>query len=332
MTACGLVLQGGGALGAYEWGAVKALVEAGFEPRVVTGVSIGAINTAAIAGARDGDICSSLDALWNTITIPRVPVLPKDKQFWLSAFGTPGFYTLRYDYYNAPQWTSLCDVSPMVGTLDKLLDWDRLNDDSLHRVCVTSTNVRTGMSTRFSNTSTRLTPKHILASGSLPPGFPATEIDGEMYWDGGLFDNTPLRPLIEMLEPEESVALPIFVMDLFPDGDAVPANLNQVKERSMEIAFENRFWDDFGGPGGLRDYAQMLGELDAALPADSAVRALPQFRRMMDYRSLSNLHVVTAPHQPMTGGMDFSEYTVRQRHDVGHASMSRYLTEKGLGK
>lgn len=332
MAACGLVLQGGGALGAYEWGAVKALVKAGFEPKVITGVSIGAINTAAIAGAPKGDICASLDALWHTITIPTLPLIPEDKQFWLSAFGTPGFYTLRHDYFNVTHWTSLCDVSPMIATLEKLLDWKRLNDTSLHRVCVTSTNVRTGMSTRFSNIKTRLTPQHILASGSLPPGFPATEIDGEMYWDGGLFDNTPLRPMIESLTPEESTDLPIFVMDLFPDGDSIPQNLNQVKDRSMEIGFENRFWDDFGGPDGLLDYAKMLSDLDAALPATSAIKKLPQYKRMMEYRSLANLHVVTAPHQPMTGGMDFSKYTVTQRHDVGRDSMVEYLKAKGLAK
>lgn len=330
MTACGLVLQGGGALGAYEWGAVKALVTAGFEPQVMSGVSIGGINAAAIAGAPNGDICASLDALWNTISIPQVPFLPQDKQFWLSAFGTPGFYKLRTDYFNAAQWTSLCDVSPMTGTLEKLLDWNRLNDTGLHRICVTATQVSSGTSTRFRNTDTRLTPQHIMASGSLPPGFPGTEIDGEIYWDGGLFDNTPLRPLIEMLTPEERTSLPIFVLDLFPNSDAIPKNLNQVKERSMEISFENRFWDDFGGHEKIPEYAAMLADLDAALPKNSPVRKSTQYTRLMEYQALANLQVVTAPHTPMTGGMDFSAYTVNQRHDVGYEAMNSHLQKKGL--
>jgi NTE family protein len=330
MKFCGLVLQGGGALGAYEWGAVKALVTAGYEPKVVTGVSIGAINTAAIAGAPEGKISDSLDALWHTITIPKVPILPADQQFWLSAFRVPGFYGLRTDYIDALNWTSLCDVTPMINTLSTLLDWDRLNDKKLHRVCVTATNVRTGMSARFSNLTTKLTPHHILASGSLPPGFPGTEIDGEIYWDGGLFDNTPLRPLIEMLNHEEISTLPIFVMDLFPNGGSIPFNLNQVKERSMEISFENRFWDDFGGPEGLRDYATMLSEIESSLPAESQVRKRAQFKRMLEYKALSNLHVISAPHQPMSGGMDFSEYTVGIRHETGYAAMTEYLERTGL--
>lgn len=325
MKPCGIVLQGGGALGAYEWGAVKALVGAGYEPKVVTGVSIGAINTAAIAGAPNGRIAASLDALWHTITIPKIAFVPADQQFWLAAFGVPGFYKLRSDYLNAHNWTSMCDVSPMLDTLTNLLDWDRINDKKLHRVCVTATNVRTGLSVRFSNTNQLLTPLHIMASGSLPPGFPGTEIDGEVYWDGGLFDNTPLRPLIEMLKYEEVERLPIFILDLFPNGGNVPGNMNQVKERNMEISFENRFWDDFGGPIGLREYASMLEDLEKLVPEDSKIRKNPQYRRMIDYKALMHLHVISATHPPMSGGMDFSEYTVNLRHDVGYRAMKDYL-------
>ena len=156
-----------------------------------------------------------------------------------------------------------------------------------------------------------------------------TEIDGQHYWDGGLFDNTPLRPLIEMLLPEEQGTMPIFILDLFPESDAIPSNLLEVRERMMKIGFENRFWDDFGGPDGLREYARMLGELDGQLPADAPVRATPAYQRMLRYRALGNLHVVPAPHVPMTGGMDFSS-TARERRERGYASMDAYLAQSGL--
>ena len=324
---CGLVLQGGGALGAYEWGAVKALVKADFYPSVITGVSIGAINAAAIAGAPYGDISASLDRLWKTITIPTAPMLPVTQQYWLSAFGTPGFYKPRMDFMNALQWTSYCTATPMIKTLTHELDWERLNDDVLHRVCVTATNVGTGMSTRFSNVEHVLTPKHIMASGSLPPGFPGIEIDGQTYWDGGLFDNTPFRPLVDMLMLDEPTRMPIFVIDLFPDADAVPSNLAAVQARTMEIAYENRFWDDFGGPEGLKSYASMLRRLSLALPADSPIFKQEQFIRLMKYRALDNLFVVSAPHTAMSGGMDFSQNTLQRRHDIGYEAMDRYIKE-----
>lgn len=327
MTAIGLVLQGGGALGAYEFGVVTHLVEQGLKPVAVTGVSIGAINAAAIAGARDGDIAGTLRQLWQAITLNHHPLVPDKYQELLSAFGVPSFYKLRSDWYNATNWAALCDTTPMQSTLAKIVDFDRLNQPDKIRFSVTATNVNTGLSVRFSNQNTRITPDHILASGSLPPGFPMTKIDGEFYWDGGLFDNTPLRPLVEMLTAEETETLPIVVIDLFPTKDAIPKNLVEIKNRMMEISFENKFWDDFGGPDGLVEYAKMLDDLDRALPAQSDVRKSPQFHRMMQYRSLKNLKVVNSEHVPMTGGMDFSEHGIQRRFAAGYRAAEPVIAE-----
>lgn len=327
MTAIGLVLQGGGALGAYEFGVVTHLVEMGLDPVAVTGVSIGAINAAAIAGARDGDIAGTLRQLWTAITLNHHPLVPDKYQELLSAFGVPSFYKLRHDWFNAPNWAALCDTSPMQGTLAKIVDFDRLNQPDKIRFSVTATDVNTGLSVRFCNQDTRITPDHILASGSLPPGFPMTKIGDAYYWDGGLFDNTPLRPLVEMLTPEETETLPIIVIDLFPTKDAIPKNLVEIKNRMMEISFENKFWDDFGGPDGLVEYAKMLGDLDRALPAESDVRKSLQFRRMMQYRSLKNLKVVNSEHVPMTGGMDFSEHGIQRRFEAGYRAAGPVIAE-----
>jgi NTE family protein len=329
MTAIGLVLQGGGALGAYEYGAVTRLVEAGLRPVAVTGVSIGAINAAAIAGAPHGDIARNLKQLWSAIAICDIPLLPRQQQEMLSLFGTPNFYTLRNDFMNFANWTSLCDVTPMRATLERLCDFEQINNPKNMRLAVTATCVTDGSSVRFSNTDMKITPDHILASGSLPPGFPMTKIDGGWYWDGGLFDNTPLRPMIDLLTPEEVHTLPIIVIDLFPTHDAVPSNLTEIKNRMMEISFENRFWDDYGGPDGLIAHARMLDDLEKELPQNSRLRGDDQFRKLMAFRCLKNLKVIPSPHVPMTGGMDFSERGIHMRFDCGYAAATKFLESDG---
>jgi predicted acylesterase/phospholipase RssA len=117
MPKMGLVLQGGGALGAYEYGAVTRLVELGWHPVAVTGVSIGAATAAAVAGARGGNICKSLKRLWEAITLEPVPFWPPERQATFSIFGNPRFWRMRHDVFGYRDWTSLCDVSPMRETL-----------------------------------------------------------------------------------------------------------------------------------------------------------------------------------------------------------------------
>jgi NTE family protein len=325
MTNIGLVLQGGGALGAYEYGAIARLIEEGFKPTVITGVSIGAINAAVVAGAKNGDILKSLHTLWDAITLKTIPFLPANKQDTLSMFGNPNFFRLRMDFFGMASWTSLCDVSPMHETLESICDFKRLNDSKKVKFAVTATNVATGELTRFSNLKTKITANHILASGSLPPGFPMTQIDDQYYWDGGLFDNTPLRALMDLLSPSEIDSLPIYIIDLFPTHDAVPTNLTEIKNRMMELSFENKFWDQFGGPDGLIEHSNMLCALEQELPANSALRKNPMFKKMMEYRCLKNLKVIPSAHVPMTGGMDFSEYGVKMRFEKGYEATQKYL-------
>jgi NTE family protein len=339
MPKMGLVLQGGGALGAYEYGAVTRLVELGWQPVAVTGVSIGAITTAAIAGARNDDICASLRQLWEAITLKPVPFLPANSQAMFSLFGNPGFWRSRNDIFNLSHWTSLCDVSPMRETLETICDFDQLNDPFHIRVSVTATNVATGGQDSFSNFTPkslspdgaksrlrplRLTPDHILASGSLPPGFPMTMIDGTAYWDGGLFDNTPIEALLDLLYEDEIEQLPIFVLDLFANRDAIPQNLMEVRGRMMEISYENRFWASHPGTG--LDHAALASMLEGIardLPADSPVRSSESFRRLQRLRALKNVKVIQADHAPMTGGMDFSAEGVKTRFDSGYAAVDK---------
>lgn len=335
-----LVLQGGGALGAFEYGAVTALFDEGWYPKVVTGVSIGAINAAAIAGAKGGDIAASLRRIWQAITLPTVPFLPVDRQADLSLLGNPNFWLSRTDYWNLPNWTSFCTTTPMLATLASHLDFRQLNDPAHIRLGVTATNLHTGAQTTFSNhvahgahTHTRhlravrahLTPAHIVASGSLPPGFPATRIDGNDYWDGGLFSNTPIDSLLNLLEPDEIDTLPIFVIDLFPtNGQPTPATMQEVQTRAIALQYQNRFWDQYGGDAGLDGFVAMLDKLETAV-AGSAVEGLPAFGWLMRLRALRNLHVIAAAPAPAGGDHDFSQLGVTTRYEAGYEAAQQYL-------
>jgi NTE family protein len=145
----GLVLQGGGALGAYEYGAVTRLVELGWQPVAVTGVSIGAATAAAVAGAPDGDICKSLKRLWDAITLHPIPFWPPERQTTFSIFGNPRFWRMRQDVLSYLDWTSLYDVSPMRETLAEVCDFNQLNDPTHNARRVHSYKCPDGRSSMF---------------------------------------------------------------------------------------------------------------------------------------------------------------------------------------
>ncbi|MGV7211313.1 patatin-like phospholipase family protein [Oxalobacteraceae bacterium A2-2] len=335
MKEMALILQGGGALGAFEYGAVTRLVELGWTPRAVTGVSIGAINAAAVAGARGGDIVASLDALWGAITMPYAPLLPPSKQGFLSAFGNPNFYHPRHDYLNLPKWTSLYDTSPMLDTLGRLCDFGQINDAAHMRLGVTATDLHTGALATFSNHAPerehrlqpqRLTPSHIMASGSLPPGFAGTEIEGRQYWDGGLFSNTPIDALIDLLLPDEIGSLPIFTLDLFPSaGLPAPDNLMDVQSRATMLQYQNRFWAQYGAHGDIAAFAATLDALEEELPPGSPVRQRPDYQWLLRRRALRNLQVVQAPEPVITGASDFSAYGIAQARQSGRDAIDRHF-------
>ncbi|WP_116131853.1 patatin-like phospholipase family protein [Tropicimonas sp. IMCC34043] len=321
----GLALQGGGALGAYEWGAVARLVEAGLRPVAIAGVSIGAINAAAIAGAREGDIVESLNQLWQSITLPAMPFVSPRIQAQMSMLGLPNFFQPRLDYWHMPAWDSLYSVAPMYATLDTLIDWERLNDPALQRVTVTATRVEDGAGVHFSNVERRLDARHILASGSLPPGFPMTEIDGHSYMDGGIFSNTPLPQLLEMLDEDQLDSLPIFVINLFPILDDVPGTLFEIQNRVKEITYENRIEADFGGAEALREHGQMVRAVAETLRTHPELGGSPAAQRMLRRRAYANVNVIDAGHAPGSGDHDFSYPGVMDRHAKGRAAAEQWL-------
>jgi NTE family protein len=346
MPKMGLVLQGGGALGAYEYGAVTRLVELGWDPVAITGVSIGAATAAAVAGARDSNIGQSLKHLWQAITIDPVPFWPPDRQAAFSVFGNPRFWRPRGDVLGFHRWIGLYDVSPMRQTLGEVCDFKQLNDPNHMRVAVTATNVQTGDQVSFGNffanpdsihyvtpriSRVTLTPDHILASGSLPPGFPMTVIDGVPYWDGGLFDNTPIEPLLDLLNEDELENLPIFIVNLFATHSNPPSNLREVQERMLEISFESRFLlAHADADGSLTNFTRTVEEIMRDLPADSPARKRESFRRLVRFRALKNIRVIEAEHAPMTGGMDFSAHGVHTRFKSGYAAVDKFFADNPI--
>ncbi len=244
-----LALQGGGALGSYQAGVFEALAEYDYQPDYVAGISIGAINCAIIAGNAPEHRTAKLREFWEEISSPSAnwPDLPHD--IWRDAmrraaamaalfFGQPGFFrpSVWRGWTPGTSATSYYDTSHLKSTLERLVDFDRINCRET-RFCVNAVNVRTGNLTHFDNARQTIRPEHVMASGALPPGFPAIDIDGEFYWDGGLVSNTPLRQILETLPRRSTLT---FQVDLFAARGSVPKNLDAVSEREKDIRYSSR--------------------------------------------------------------------------------------------
>ncbi len=244
-----LLLQGGGALGSYQAGAYAALAEHNLDPKWVIGVSIGSINASIIAGNPPERRVERLKAFWDKVTEPTagfgiIPFeLPESFQKKVGAasslaFGQPGFFRPRapLEWAASPKPLSFYDTSQLKTTLLELVDFELINSGKV-RLSVGAVQVSTGNLIYFDSAQTEIIPEHIMASGALPPGFPPVEIDGELFWDGGLVSNTPLEYM--MSEEPRSDSL-VFQVDLFPAVGEVPTSLDEVAEREKDIRYSSR--------------------------------------------------------------------------------------------
>ena len=252
-----LILQGGGALGAYQGGVYQALAEANLHPDWVAGISIGAINSALIAGNPPQKRVERLREFWETVSappfgMPYIAALEGRDEFTRGVInqvrswgalvgGAPGFFQPRvpppFLYPNgAPEALSYYDVAPLRATLERLVDFDLINTDAM-RFSVGAVNVRTGNFVYFDSTTHQIGPAHVMASGSLPPGFPPTEIEGEQYWDGGLVSNTPLDWVLDSRPGQDTLA---FQIDLWSARGEFPRNLIEAESRQKEIRYSSR--------------------------------------------------------------------------------------------
>ncbi|MGN6234083.1 MAG: DUF3734 domain-containing protein [Trinickia sp.] len=257
-----LVLQGGGALGAYQAGVYEGLAEVGVEPTRISGISIGALNTAIIAGNAPADRVDALRGFWSTISqsadyfshlgshLSAWPGFEDARRTWTGAWaatrtlfeGQRGFFSPRVDAAFAgfarkrPDQVSYYDTTALRETLLRYANFDRINNGNI-RVSVGAVNVRTGNLVYFDNLLMRLAPEHFMASGALPPGFPAVEIDGEFYWDGGLVSNTPLTEIVRECQHRDTL---VFQVDLWSARGTLPGNLLDVSERTKDIQYSSR--------------------------------------------------------------------------------------------
>ncbi len=330
-----LVLQGGGALGAYHIGAYQALAERGQHPNWVAGISIGAINAAIIAGNRPEDRVERLAAFWEAISWPDLPT-SREPTAWQTLhnmasnaeallFGQPNFFTPRPVSplllpRAPPEQVSFYDTAPLLGTLRRFADFALINSRAV-RVSLGATDIATGDLEFFDNRRQTLRPEHVLASSSLPPGFPATLADGKLYWDGGCVSNTPLDAVIDEPAHPRMVA---FLIDLWDPAGSPPQTLNAVLWRAKQIQYASRTAhqiDAVATKVNLRHAMRLLktaGVPEAAAVADDP---LPSARR------LDIVHIVYRPARDEIPNSDaeFSRSSTAERRAAGYRDMSAAL-------
>ncbi|UVW27365.1 FAD-dependent oxidoreductase [Massilia sp. H6] len=330
-----LILQGGGALGAFECGVVRALEEQGVHADVVAGVSIGAFNGAIIA-SHPRHAFDALAGFWDELSL-LTPDLPDERvRRQLAAWqalvsGVPGFFTPRWapgrlELQAPPCWTSLYDPTPVKALLEKYVDFSALGASPV-RLLVSAVNVETAALEVFDSYVDILTPEHILASGSLPPAFPWTTIGDRHYWDGGIVSNSPLELL---LARSGAAGKRIFVVDLFPNNKPLPANLMEVMGRRDEIVYAERIRRDSTEQAMLSDLRKLVSGVLAQVPAQAAarIRAWPAYVQLMGEDTTLDITRLTREvldGESASKDYDFSRTSIKLHIDAGYEMASRRL-------
>jgi NTE family protein len=349
-----LVLQGGGALGAYQAGVCAGLEQAGMHVDWLAGVSIGGLNAALIAGNPPGRRVECLREFWHRmsahlpLSLPASlavmrPVVNRAHAASVVAFGVPGFFVPRtVPPMLAPEGTmqalSYYDTRPLKATLEELVDFDFINTKQV-RLSLGAVNVRTGHSYYFDNTKMRLGPEHVMASGALPPGFPPIDIDGELYWDGGIVSNSPLTYVADEAYYEDAL---VFQVDLFSAAGEVPRNMEQVEERLKDIQYASKMRFNATRLKEIEDLrAAMRGvieKLPEALQSDPDVQRL---KAVSACRTVTLVHFINhhGTYSSHFKDAEFSRATVSElwaageadvRHAIAHPEWQR-LTDLGHG-
>ena len=346
-----LVLQGGGALGAYQGGVYQALAEADLHPNWIGGISIGAINAAIIAGNPPKERVGRLRAFWELITAPP-PWMPSIGTSMLGALefgsdflhtlvnqtqacttlmnGAPGFFLPRQipPFLGSAdiETNSFYDVGPLRETLEELVDFDRINAQET-RFAVGAVNIRTGNLEFFDNAECTLGPEHIMASGALPPGFPAVQIGKDYYWDGGLVSNTPLQWLRDSRPRQDSL---VFQVDLWSARGEIPHDLVGIDLRQKDIRFSSRTrknTDQFKQEQRLRRAAHRLLQL---VPDQDLLKADPEMallRAEADETVHNIVHLIyrAKSYEGSSKDYEFSRETMEEHWSAGYEDTARTL-------
>jgi NTE family protein len=341
------LLQGGGALGAYQAGAYEALAEAEILPDWVSGISIGAINSAIIAGNAPEHRVERLRAFWEGVTATPHWAVTGDPASRLArgdmarrffnqtsaatalVGGAPGFFAPRVP----PPWlhpngcteaTSWYDTAQLRSTLERLVDFDRINNDTT-RVSLGAVNVRSGNFAYFDNEMQEIGPDHVLASGALPPGFPAIEIEGQHYWDGGLVSNTPLQWVLQNGPRQDTLA---FQVDLWNARGDFPSNLNEVATRQKEITYSSRTRDQTDRFKQLQRLRHAVCTIAEQLPPE--LKELPEAKLLLefgDHKVYNVVHLIyrTQRYEGDSKDYEFSRLSMEEHWRAGYHDTRRAL-------
>lgn len=336
-----LVLQGGGALGAYQAGAYEALAAAGEMPEWVAGISIGAINSALIAGNPPERRVERLREFWQRVssrlTAPPLATDDVSRKLFnetsaalVASTGAAGFFEPRippavFMPPGTPQAISIYDTSPLRATLNDLVDFDLLNSGAV-RLSVGAVQVRTGNLKFFDTAHGRIGAEHIMASGALPPGFPPIEIDGDAYWDGGLVSNTPLQFVLDGAGPRTDMC--VFQLDLFSAKGPMPETLFDIQQREKDIRYSSRTRMNTDMFREIQTVRRAIRRLESKLP--------DEFRNTADWKLLGNIgcdaaitivHLIhrRAAYATQSNDYEFSRYTVEEHWRDGQDDVERTL-------
>ncbi len=331
------ILQGGGAYGAFEWGAVQALQEEGHTPDIVAGVSIGAVNGALIA-SNPGRAAQALQAFWSELAHPG-PAAPEESIRRLLAcsqialWGVPLFFNPRWlEPMLMPEqwpqnWVSLYDTRPMRDLLRKHIDFSALKASPV-RLMVSAVDIDSSELVVFDSYIDELTVDHIMASASLPPAFPWTTIGGRHYWDGGIVSNSPLERVIERCG---SAGKRVFIIDLFPGrARKLPSNLLEVALRRDEILYSERLRSDAQVRRREGDFQKLIGDLMSELTPEASARLRQQPRYIQLMGQLAPMTVTRIVREgseadPPALDYDFSSTTLTQMKEAGYRMARKAL-------
>ncbi len=336
-----LVLQGGGALGAYQAGVYQALHEHGIEPDWVIGTSIGAINASLIAGNAPEDRLSRLEQFWSTVnrgffteSAHNLPLVgPAFANLMTMNLGVNGFFRPNpwsWLGQHAPlgaEHAGYYSTEDLARTLNELVDFNLLNMGA-PRVTVGAANVGTGEMRYFDSRTTGLTVKHIMASGALPPAFPAIRIDGQLYWDGGILSNTPVEAVFDDNPRRNSLVFVVHVWN--PDGEE-PDTLHKVFSRQKDLQYASRAKTLIARQKQIHRLRHIIAELAKRVPDEA--RGSNFVRELAAYGCLTRMHVVRLLAPPFMGedhakDIDFSPGTVRTRWQAGYEQTRRVLGQR----
>ena len=321
-----LVLQGGGALGAYQVGVFQALHEAGIEPDWVIGTSIGAINAAIIAGNPPEKRIERLDAFWERVRHHSA----LHSSLHTLSFGIPGFFSPRLLGWagihaplgvDAASWYS---TEPLRETLASLVDFDCLNSRRM-RLTVGAVSVRSGAMRYFDSREQPLGIEHVMASGALPPAFPAIRVNGEPYWDGGIYSNTPLEAVLDDMPRRDSL---VFAVNVWQPVGPEPETIWQAMGRQKDIQYASRADSHILRQKQIHRLRHVIRELAKSLPAAKA--ASPEIRELASWGCGTTIHVVRllAPRldgEDHTKDIDFSPGGIGARRQAGYAATREML-------